>query len=149
MDELNFIYFSSLIQYSTTNYFVIIIIKIFEFYPIFIEFMCIPIRIKNYFNQTNIQYKSSIDNFKILKNIYKYSLYSLFREIKGNRNNYSICFLLLSICLVILFLFFVFFLKKKNDIFEKTKDNDFSDFIYKFIINFYDHFFFRSLSFFF
>ena len=116
MDELNFIYFSSLIQYSMTNYFVIIIIKIFEFYPIFIEFMCSPIRIKNYFNQTNIQYKSSIDNYKILKKIYKYSLYSLFREIRGDRNNYSICFLLLSICLVILFLFFVFFLKNKNDI---------------------------------
>ena len=121
MDELNFIYFSSLIQYSMTNYFVIIIIKIFEFYPIFIEFMCSPIRIKNYFNQANIEYKSSIDNYKILKNIYKYSLYSLFREIRSDRNNYSIYFLLLSICMVILFLFFFFFLKKKMIFLKKKK----------------------------
>ncbi len=113
MDELNFFYYSSLMKNSITNSFGIITIKIFEFYPIFIEFMCSPIRIKNYLNQSNIEYKSSIDNYKIQKKIYKYSLYYLFRTIRSDKGNYSILFLMIPIGLISLFFVYAYFLKKK------------------------------------
>ena len=59
MDDAKFLYFTTLIKYSITNKPFIIIIKIIEIFPILIDFMTNPIRIKNYFK--------GIENSTLLK----------------------------------------------------------------------------------
>ena len=149
MDEVKFIYFSSLIKYSLTNYLSLVIIKMIEFYPIIMEFICSPIRIKNFFNQNDITYKLSIKNNKIIKNIYHLSLYYQFRKIRNSNEEYSYYILYIILGFILIYYFFLFFLKTQIDFYERKKETYVFHIINYLFVNFYDHFFFRNLSFFF
>ena len=149
MDEVKFIYFSSLIKYSLTNYFALIIIKIIEFYPIIIEFIANPIRINNFFSQNGITYKLSIENNKIIKNFNHFSLYYQFRKIRNNNEEYPFYILYIILGIISIYFFFLFFLKTQIDFYERKKETQSIQIINYLLVNFYDHFFFRNLSFFF
>ena len=151
MDDAKFLYFTTLIKYSITNKPFIIIIKIIEFFPILIDCMANPIRVKNYFKGIEKSYSSKIIEKKNMKRIYNLSYFRRFRNLRNTNDLYPL-YLLFIVMIILLFYDLFFFLvilvkKTKYGNINNIKKRKGCFFLLKiFLINLYDHFIFRCIS---
>ena len=154
MDDAKFLYFTTLIKYSITDQIFIFIIKIIEFLPLFMDFFSNPIRIRYFFIGRKKSYSSNSFDDSILKSTLKFSYFRQFRNLRNSNDLYPIYFLIIDLVIVffydmLFFLVIIFNKIRKKKVQNDKKNKGFYVFLQMILINFYDHFVFRSLSIFF
>ena len=154
MDDAKFLYFTTLIKYSITDQVFLFIIKIIEFFPLFIDFFSNPIRLRYFFIGRKKSYSSNSFDDSILKKTLKLSYFRQFRNLRDSKDLYPIYFLIIDLVIIFFyemffFLVIIFHRIRKKKVQNDKKNKGFYIFLQKILINFYDHFVFRSLSIFF
>ena len=95
MDDAKFLYFTTLIKYSITDQVFLFIIKIIEFFPLFIDFFSNPIRLRYFFIGRKKSYSSNSFDDSILKKTLKLSYFRQFRNLRNSNDLYPIYFRLI------------------------------------------------------
>ena len=154
MDEAKFLYFSALIKYSMTNKIIICIIKIIEIFPILMDFLTNPLRIKYYYIGRVKSFSSNTFDNSILKDVFQFSYFKKFRELRNSKGLFPVYFLIIDLIILFfynIFYFLIYFSKKmsKSNVQTIKKQQGISPLLKMLFFNFYDHFVFRCFSLFF